>query len=95
MGLGVAQYMLGDYAQAITWMERSLALSPRAVWIQRNLVPAYVGAGRMADASHGVQVLLGEYPGLSVAAVQEALVFSRPTLRRIGEDLSRAGLPRI
>jgi tetratricopeptide (TPR) repeat protein len=93
-GLGIAQHLLGEHDQAITWMERALALNPRAVWIQRNLVPAYIAARRQADAERGLQTLLAAHPKLSVTAVCDALVFSRPTMNRIADGLTRAGLPR-
>jgi hypothetical protein len=60
--------------------------------VQRNLVPAYVAAGRQTDAERGVLALTGENRTLSVAAVREAMVFSRSTMTGISKGLSQAGL---
>jgi adenylate cyclase len=92
IGLGVAHFIKGEHGLAIDWMEKGLAINPRAIWVQRNLVPAYVASGRKPDAERGVLALIGETRGLSVAAVRNAMVFSRPTMTRISEGLSRAGL---
>lgn len=94
-GLGVAHFIRGEHAQAVRAMEQALALSPRATWIQRYIVPAYMGAGQRAKAEDGVRVLVKDYPGLTVASVCEAMVFSPPVMARIAEGLRGAGLPRI
>jgi hypothetical protein len=57
-------------------------------------VPAYIAVGRQAEAERGLHALLDEYPGLSVAAVRDAMVLSRPTMARITDGLLQAGLPR-
>lgn len=93
-GLGVAHFIRRDYAQAIRFMEQGLALNPRATWILRNLVPAYIGAGESKKAEQGVAALVEVYPRLTVAAVCEAMVFSPVVLTNIAEGLYRAGLPR-
>jgi adenylate cyclase len=91
--LGIAYFISGQQRSAIEWMEKGLALNPRAIWINRNLAPAYVAAGRQADAERSVRALLDAYPKLSVAAVLDAMVMSRPTMVQIADGLSRAGLP--
>jgi predicted Zn-dependent protease len=94
MGLGMAYFIKGSPNRALEWMEKGLALHPRAVWINRNLAPAYIAAERQVDAERCVRALLDEYSGLSVAAVSDAMVMSRPTMARVIAGLSRAGLPR-
>jgi tetratricopeptide (TPR) repeat protein len=93
-GLGMAHFIKGEYKQAIEWMEKGLVLNPRATWICRNLAPAYVAAGRHADAERCVGALLDQHPDLSVAAVYDAMVMSRPTMDRVADGLAQAGLPR-
>jgi len=95
IGLGVAHFIKGQTGAAIHWMERGLALNPRAVWTYRNLVPAYVAAGDQAGSERGISCLLNEYPSLNIAAARSAMVFSRPTMARLEDGLSRAGLSRI
>jgi DNA-binding SARP family transcriptional activator len=92
IGLGVAHFIKGEHGPAIDWMEKGLAINPLAIWVYRNLVPAYVAAGRRADARSGVLALIGENRALSVAAVRDAMVFSRPTMARISQALHQSGL---
>jgi len=93
-GLGMAYFIKGNPSRAVEWMEKGLALHPRAVWINRNLAPAYIAAERQVDAERCVRALLDEYSELSVAVVSDAMVMSRPTMARVINGLSRAGLPR-
>jgi len=93
-GLGMAYFIKGGYKRAVEWMEKGLVLNPRAIWIYRNLAPAYAAAGRHVDAERCVRALLDQYPDLSVAAVYDAMVMSRPTMARIADGLAQAGLPR-
>ncbi|MFO1150856.1 MAG: BTAD domain-containing putative transcriptional regulator [Alsobacter sp.] len=92
VGLGVAHFIRGDHERAVTRMEQGLALNPRAVWIQRNLVPAYAAAGRHAEGAAGLSALLREHQDLSVAAVESAMVFSPPVMRKISGGLAEVGL---
>jgi adenylate cyclase len=92
IGLGVAYFIRTEYGTAISHMEKGLALNPHAIWAYRNLVPAYVAAGRQADAERGIHTLLNEHPSLSVAAVDDAMVFSGPMMARLSDGLARAGL---
>jgi DNA-binding SARP family transcriptional activator/tetratricopeptide (TPR) repeat protein len=96
-GLGVAHFIQGDHIQAIRRMEQALALSPKAVWIYRNLVPAYVAAGDRQKAGDGICMLVKDHPQLTVAAVCDAL--GRPSACLIGwlrrsRRSDRAGRPR-
>jgi DNA-binding SARP family transcriptional activator/tetratricopeptide (TPR) repeat protein len=93
-GLGVAHFIRGDQSQAIRRMEQALALNPKAIWIYRNLVPAYAAAGDRPKAEDGVRALLDAHPHLTVAAVCDAMVFSPVVMARIAEGLHWAGLPR-
>jgi DNA-binding SARP family transcriptional activator len=92
IGLGVAHFIKGDNDAAIGHMEKGLALNPRAIWAYRNLVPAYIAAGRQADGERGVSLLLNEHPALSISAIHGAMVFSGPVMARISNGLARAGL---
>ena len=94
VGLGVAHFINGQSGRAIHWMERGLALNPRAVWTYRNLVPAYIAGGDQAGGERGISCLLNEYPSFNIAAACSAMVFSRSTMARLEDGLSRAGLSR-
>jgi adenylate cyclase len=91
-GLGVAHFIEGDHRQAIRRMEQALALSPKAAWIYRNLVPAYAAAGDRQRAQDGVAALISHYPRLTAADVTDAMVFSAPVMANISKGLREAGL---
>jgi DNA-binding SARP family transcriptional activator len=93
-GLGVAHFIRGDHTQAIRHMEQALALNPKAVWIYRNLVPAYAASGDRQKAEDGIRALVKDHPQLTIAAVCDAMVFSPTVMAKIAEGLSWAGLPR-
>jgi DNA-binding SARP family transcriptional activator/tetratricopeptide (TPR) repeat protein len=95
VGLGVAYFIKGQFKPAVYWMEKGLALNPRAVWTYRNLVPAYIATGDQAGGERGITCLLNEYPSFNIAAACSAMVFSRPTMARLQDGLSRAGLSRV
>jgi len=94
-GLGVAHFIRGDYVEAIRCMEQALALNPKAVWIYRNLVPAYVAAKHRRKAEDGVHALMKEHPNLTVAAVCDAMVFSPTVMAKIADGLRAMGLPYV
>jgi adenylate cyclase len=93
-GLRVAHSIRVDHTQAIRRMEQGLALNPQAVWIYRNLVPAYAAAGDRQKAEDGICTLVKAHPRLTVAAVCDAMVFSPAVMARIAGGLRWAGLPR-
>ena len=91
-GLGAAHFIRSDYPRAIRYMEQALALNPKATWILRNLIPAYIGVGASKRAEDALQVLLQSYPDLSVTEVTGAMVFSSDVMRAIARGLLEAGL---
>jgi adenylate cyclase len=92
-GIGAAHYLDARLDDAILWMEKALAANPGARWIYRQLVPAYIDAGRGEDAAHGLHLLLMDYPALTCAKVRAAMLYSEPVMQRICSSLLRAGLP--
>ena len=93
-GLGVAHFIRGDHPPAIRCMEQALALNPQAVWIYRNLVPAYAAIRDQQKAEDGISTLVKDHPRLTVASVCDAMVFSPTTMAKIADGLRCAGLPR-
>jgi adenylate cyclase len=92
-GIGAARFLEGRHDGSVTWQEKALAANPEARWIYRQLIPAYVGAGRMEDARRGVRLLIEDYPSITCEKVRVALLYSAPTMDRICDGLARAGLP--
>lgn len=93
VGIGSAYFMEKNYSEAVDWMEKAIAANPGARWIFRQLVPAYVFAGRDLDAARSLPLLLEEYPGLTCETVRHAMLYSEVVMDQICSGLEQAGLP--
>ncbi len=62
-------------------------------WIHRNLAPVLLAAGRDAEAMASRDVLLSEFPGLTIKNFKKAMVFSPEAMERISVFLRRLGVP--
>jgi adenylate cyclase len=93
VGLGSAKQVAGDDNAAADLFIRALQERPNALWIHRNLAAALHGAGRDAEAAASRDAMLAAYPDMSVEKFKLAMVFSRPVLDRIGEQLRAIGVP--
>ena len=92
-GLGAARFLQGRNDDAVKWLEKALAANPDARWAYRQLIPAYVYAGRMEDATRALRLLIQDYPSLTCEKVRVAMLYSAPTMDRICNGLAQAGLP--
>ena len=94
LGIGCAYFDTGRYLDAALWQERALLENPSAIWVHRSLCPAYLFAGKKAEAQRSVRALRNRYPDLTVSEVQQNL----PPLpiacsNKFAEALHSAGLP--
>jgi adenylate cyclase len=93
IGIGTAYQMSREYENAILYIERGLNENADAIWAYRQLVPAYMEAGRTEDAKNGVRLLLQTYPELTATKVREAMVLPDAEMNWICNNLVKAGLP--
>jgi hypothetical protein len=94
ISIGAAYGVERDLDNAIVNFERGLAENRQAIWAYRELIPAYLAAGRIKDAERGVSLLLQTYPELTAAKVRVAMVFPESEMNWICENLIAAGLPK-
>ncbi len=73
VGIGSAHFLEQHQDDAIRWMEKALAAHPGACWIYRQLIPAYVSAGRIEDAKRALPNLVHEYPGITCEKIRAAM----------------------
>jgi len=93
-GLGFANFVRGDYSQAIEWTLRGVREKAGMTWAYRDLAAYYALAGRNDEARDAIRRLTETRPGLTVAKVGEVLSFVEPSvLARYLDGLGRAGLP--
>jgi adenylate cyclase len=67
--------------------------SHRRLWIYRNLVSSFAGAGRIEDAEKAYAEVTRSYPDLTISKFKQAMVFSPAALDRMAENLRKIGLP--
>jgi len=92
-GLGSAHQLNSDYEKCIEAFEQALNENPEAIWIYRQLAPAYLEVGDRQNARDGVDKLLGMYPDLTVTKVNNAMVLPERGMKWICERLTNIGLP--
>jgi adenylate cyclase len=94
IGLGFANFALGNYDEAIAWTQKAMREKGGMTWAYRDLAVFFAHAGRQEQAANAVRALLDARPGLTVAEAGHALSFIEPTLlQRYLDGLRMAGLP--
>jgi TolB-like protein/Tfp pilus assembly protein PilF len=95
--VAVAYLHAGDDEQALAYAERSVRLPNPWARSYETLAAVYGNAGLIEDGQAAVKVLLGRWPGYSIAQHRREMVSSRPEFlaqrARLLEGLRRAGLP--
>jgi adenylate cyclase len=91
-GIGSSHEVAQNFDKAVEFYRRALLERPHATWIYRNLASALAGAGRIEEAKVAFDEMLRNYPGLTVSKFKQAMVFSGPTLERMGHRLKSLGL---
>jgi len=93
IGLGVANFLLADYARACRALSRALDLQPARFWPHRFLTAAAMHAGASGEARRSLDSLRRSFPDLTVERCAQSDVLPPEALARVLDGLSRAGLP--
>jgi len=93
VGAGAAHFIDGRYDDAIVWTQRCLSQHPDGGWALRQLVAAYVHAGKLDEAQRACLRLRQAHPDLTLANLSNALPFGEGTMARVISGLRAAGLP--
>jgi predicted Zn-dependent protease len=97
MFLGTAYLHLQRDKEAITWLNKSVALSPNDPFTRLFLTSALALSGREAEAKRELAELLQLKPEFTLEYFRSLEPSDEPTFRkqreRIYEGLCRAGLP--
>ena len=91
-GLGVAHCMLGQYEEALAWLQRAILDTPSWTSSYRLLAACLAHLGRQAEAKAAARELLTRQPDFRIAPLRWPF---KPSvgLERIVEGLRQAGLP--
>lgn len=92
--LALARYTNGDYAEAVRWGRRTMAIAPRYAAGVRILAASLAAAGEIAQAQAIGRALLAMQPDFSVRRIAVGYSYnSKERNRALAEHLSLAGLP--
>jgi len=91
---GLSHYLLGDYPQAIAYLEKAQARNENAIPVKLYLAAAYVRAGRQDDAEWTIEQLRILNPTTTLKHLSDAVSYSDTKLSdAVFNDLRKAGLP--
>ncbi|MFO7604479.1 MAG: winged helix-turn-helix domain-containing protein [Gammaproteobacteria bacterium] len=92
--VGFAQYLLGNYVQAIESLERAQERNENAIPIKIILAASYVRADRLDDAAWAIEQIRVLNPTTTVSHTAKATPLTEPRLKmQLLDDLRKAGLP--
>jgi TolB-like protein/DNA-binding winged helix-turn-helix (wHTH) protein/Flp pilus assembly protein TadD len=92
--LGVAHYMLGDYDEAITTLEKAQVRNENVAQVKLFLAASYVKGNRPDDAEWVVAQLQMQNPTATLSGVDKTMPIANPRFKdEFLEDLRKAGLP--
>src|SRR5262249_41856962 len=92
--LGLANYMLKRYGEAVRLLRESVSRLPNLQWAHVNLAAAYAQSGQLDEARAEVAEVLRINPGFTIESWKPILVFKHPkdAEHRI-DGMRKAGLP--
>jgi AraC-like DNA-binding protein/tetratricopeptide (TPR) repeat protein len=94
IGLGVANFILGDYGRSARALARALEQQPTRAWPHRFLTAAAFHAGAHGEAQRSLASLRRHFPDLTVSWCAQSDALHAEARGRVLEGLARAGLPR-
>jgi TolB-like protein len=94
LGMAYAHYNAGRFAEAATWADRMIGMSPYHIAVLRVAILCYVGVGRLGDAQRVMTTLLGLVPNWRQSSPQTYWGARSPELiSKMYEAFVKAGLP--
>jgi len=92
--VGFAQYLLGNYVQAIESLEKAQERNENAIPVKIILAASYVRADRLDDAEWVIEQVRVLNPTTTLSHTAKATPLTEPRLKmQLLEDLRKAGLP--
>jgi tetratricopeptide (TPR) repeat protein len=93
IGLGVANFILGNYARSARILTRALGQQPARAWPHRFLTAAAMHAGAHEEARRSLALLRRSFPDLTVDWCAQSVALHAAAKERVLDGLARAGLP--
>ena len=87
-------YLLGQYDASLSWAREALYLNPNHLQVLAVRAAALAQLGRTEEAAKAAEVLLGNYPGLTVERHLRNFHWKLPAdIAHYREGLLKAGVP--
>ncbi|MBS0223934.1 MAG: helix-turn-helix domain-containing protein [Proteobacteria bacterium] len=94
IGIGCVHFNAGRYERAAGWIRDGTAAMPDSFWADRVGVAATALAGTRAEARRAARRLLRKDKDLTVEIARQAWPFPPSFMRRLGDGLLLAGVPK-
>ncbi len=94
IGIGCAHFNAGRFERAARWVQSGVESVPDSFWADRVRVAAIAHTGAHAEARRLARRLLRRDRNLTVYGAQNAWPFPHAFMRRLGDGLQIAGVPR-
>jgi adenylate cyclase len=92
--MGMANYMLKRYGDAVHWLRECISRQPIMQWPHVTLACAYAQLGQLAEARAAVAEAQRINPGFTIESSKRILVYKNPKdLKHYLDGMCKAGLP--
>ena len=89
-----SHYLLGQYDASLSWVREALYLNPNHLQVLAVRAAALAQSGRTEEAARAAEVLLGNFPGLTVERHLRNFRWKAPAdIAHYREGLLKAGVP--
>ncbi|MDT8383906.1 MAG: winged helix-turn-helix domain-containing protein [Gammaproteobacteria bacterium] len=94
LNVGLARYLLGNYAQAVESLEKAQDRNENAIPIKLYLAASYVNVNRLDDAQWTIEQIGVLNPSTTISHLASTMMLSEPKQKaKLLADLRKAGLP--
>ncbi|MCW8088465.1 tetratricopeptide repeat protein [Sabulicella glaciei] len=93
IGLGIAQFILGEYERSARSLALALDQQPARAWPHRFPTAAAMHAGSREEAQRSLASLRRSFPDLTVGLCSHSVALHPDAKGRVLDGLARAGLP--
>jgi Tfp pilus assembly protein PilF len=92
--MGLANYMLKRYGEAVHWCCECISRQPGQQWPHVTLACAYAQSGQLEEARGEAAEVLRINPGFTIGSAKRILVYKDPKdLEHSIDGMRKAGLP--
>jgi len=92
VGFAAAHYLAGSYDEAVKWARQAVQLRPGYLGAHRMLCASLAQAGQLKEAAAALNTLRQRQPNVSMAWVEQSVLYTPRQMPRFLEGMRMAGL---